>query len=97
MRNLLTVLCMALSACAHSALPSEVQSFVEQREACDHFRGEFPDPPDPDRTLEVLKMIDKYCNGTDARLAELRERHHANSTAIKRLSEFETVTERKRK
>ena len=88
---------MALSACAHIALPSEVQSFVEQREACDHFRGEFPDPPDPDRTREVLKMIETYCTGTDAQLAELRDRHKANPTAMKRLSEFETVIERKRK
>jgi hypothetical protein len=97
MRITLIFLCVGLSACAHTALPDDVVRFVEQREACDHFRGEFPDPPDPERSAEVLKMILEFCTGTDARLAELRARHLANSSAIKRLNDFETVIEKARR
>jgi hypothetical protein len=97
MRITLIFLCVGLSACAHTALPDDVVRFVEQREACDHFRGEFPDPPDPERSAEVLKMIVEFCTGTDARLAELRARHYANATAMKRLSEYDAVIEKKRK
>ena len=42
-------------------------------------------------------MISEYCTGTDARLTELRARYHANVPATKRLSEYETVIEKKRK
>jgi hypothetical protein len=97
MRNILIVVCVGLSACAHTALPDDVLHFAEQRDACDHFRGEFPDPPDPERTAEVLKMVAEFCTGTDVRLAELRARHYANASAMKRLSEYDAVIEKKRK
>lgn len=84
MRILLTVLCMALSACAHGSLPGDVTRFIEQRDACEHFRGEFPDPPDPGRVKELVKMVAENCTGTDTRLAELRARYQANAAVIER-------------
>jgi hypothetical protein len=97
MRILLNVLCVALAACAHTSIPGDVQRFVERRDACDHFRGEFPDPPDPARVKEVLAMISQYCTGTDAQLAELRAHYQTNAAISKKLSEYETVVEKNRK
>lgn len=94
---LLACVCASLTACAHGSLPADVARFVEQREACEHARGEFPDPPDPERAGEVLKMISEYCTGTDTRLAALRERYVTNAAVTTKLSEYESVIEKKQK
>ncbi|MDT1898499.1 hypothetical protein FPK53_21545, partial [Acinetobacter baumannii] len=50
---------------ADKELPTDVAKYVEQREGCDHFRGEVPDPPDAGRMREVEREIRKLCTGTD--------------------------------
>lgn len=96
-QTLLACLSAALSACAHDSLPADVARFVEQRKACEHAAGEFPDPPDPERVREVLAMISEHCTGTDAQLAALRERYRNSAAVTTRLANYESVIEKQQK
>jgi hypothetical protein len=97
MRTVLLIICTTLLGCESTSLPVDVTRYVEEREACDHFRGEVPDPPEPQRMQEVSQMLDRYCKGTDARLAELRSRYRASAAVTAKLAAFETTIEIRRK
>ena len=49
--------------CAASELPKDVQSFIDKREGCDHFRGEPWDPGDESVIKERREFIFKNING----------------------------------
>lgn len=68
-------------------LPEDVLSFVEERQTCDHFRGEGSD--DKDRQAEIDAALDRYCTGTDARLAALRLKYRDQSAVVEALEAFE--------
>jgi len=78
-----------LAACAASPSTPDLAAFLERRATCDHFRGEVPDPPDPERMREVEKGIAESCTGTDAQLAALKRRYRDDPVVSKRLAEFE--------
>jgi hypothetical protein len=44
---------------AQDKLPPDVAKYVAQRDGCEHFRGEIPDPPDKRRMREVEREIRK--------------------------------------
>jgi hypothetical protein len=67
--------------------PADVAAFIEQRDLCDHFRGE--DPYDEERKKFLEKNIIELCTGTDSKLANLKEKYRGNSTVIERLSLYE--------
>ena len=93
------VCCSAVSSTvlAAESLPADVQSFIDTRQACDHFRGEPWNPGDEPEIKErrelVLESIKKYCAGTDKRLAELRGKYCDNPKIIERLREYEDHVE----
>lgn len=69
-------------------LPADVASFVEDRQLCDHFRGE--EAYDEARAVEINTALDRYCTGTDARLAKLKAKYSKGPAAVvTALSEFE--------
>ncbi|VXC37138.1 hypothetical protein [Massilia sp. 9I] len=74
---------------AEPKLPADVAKYVKQRDGCEHFRGEFPDPPDEKRMREVEREIRKLCTGTDKKLAQLKRKYAKNQAVLKRLSEYE--------
>ncbi len=82
----------SLSA-AEPKLPADVAKYVKQRDGCEHFRGEFPDPPDEKRMREVEHEIRKLCTGTDKKLAQLKRKYAKNQEVLKRLSEYEEEIE----
>ncbi|MCD2518021.1 hypothetical protein LQ564_17055 [Massilia sp. G4R7] len=90
-KTTLVVFCASLgyASAAESRLPTDVAKYVNQREGCDHFRGEFPDPPDKQRMKEVEREIRKLCTGTDKKLAQLKRKYAKNQAVLQRLSEFE--------
>lgn len=88
-------LSVVLSACSVRALPPDVNRFIDRRETCDHLRGEFPDPPNPQRVQELTESIAASCTGTDAQLARLKERYRNDLAVLRRLDAFETEIERK--
>ena len=95
MKAVLAILCFSLgsASAAEARLPSDVAKYVEQREGCDHFRGEFPDPPDEQRMKEIEREIRKLCTGTDKKLERLKRKYARNQVVLKRLNEFEEKIE----
>ncbi len=90
---LLMIACLALSACAHHAPRRELAQFLQDRDLCDHFRGEIPDPPDALRANEVAESIEKYCTGTDEDLRALKSQYANDAEAMLQLSRYEDSIE----
>ena len=99
MKHLCVVALLTLSSTvlAAESLPADVQSFVDTRQTCDHFRGEpwnLGDEPEIKGRREfILESIKKYCTGSDKRLAELRRKYRDNPKIIERLREYEDYIE----
>ena len=75
-----------------AAMPEDVRAFVEQREACDHFRGE-PVEGEGEEALARLEFVQRQiaesCSGTDAALQSLRSRYVEDVALSKMLAGFE--------
>lgn len=85
------------SSCAHGAqheLPRDVAKFIENRDLCDHFRGELPDPSETERLKEVIESANKYCGGTDRQLLKLKKKHENDPKVMAKLNAFETPIEK---
>jgi hypothetical protein len=89
------IVVMASIAAGCSVMPDQkdMDTFVARREVCDHLRGEFPDPPNPERVKEVTNGIKEYCTGTDAKLAELKFKYTKYPIVMKKLNTFEPLIE----
>lgn len=78
-------------------LPAEVRAFVDDRDACDHFRSEpWPETDgadDRERRRALVEGVRTNCGGTDARLADLRRRYAANAEVTAVLAGYETTVE----
>jgi hypothetical protein len=83
----------SLAACAMQSDKKDVDAFVAKREICDHLRGEFPDPPDAQRTQEIIEGTRKYCKGTDVELRTLKARYGKDAATMTLLSSFEESIE----
>jgi hypothetical protein len=90
---LMLVTCFALHASATEKLPADVKAFIDEREGCDHMRGEIPDPSDKGRMKEVNDEINKLCKGTDLRLAGLKRKYAANKAVMWHLNQYEAQIE----
>lgn len=77
-------------------LPKEVNEFLLNREACDHFRGEVIDPPDAELKKERDDNIRTHCTGTDAALARLRQKYAKRRDVVQSLKSFEASIESSR-
>lgn len=84
-----------LAACAVPPTSADLATFLERRATCDHFRGEVPDPPDPQRMKEVEEQVELSCKGTDAQLAALKQRYRDDEAVSKQLAQFEPEVETK--
>jgi hypothetical protein len=93
------LLAASLSGCITNGVPREVQAFVKKRDACDHFRGEVPDPgPDQaERMKEVSENIAELCTGTDAELRRLLVRYRKDSTVMEKLVGYDSLIEAPKK
>lgn len=94
--NRIAAVLMFVSGVANSeqaarALPADVQAFVEQRDICDHFRGEYP--YDEERRQFLGKNITVLCTGTDARLAALKQKYLGSEAVQSALSGYEVDIE----
>jgi hypothetical protein len=78
---------------AAEKLPNDVRQFIVQRDACDHFRGELPDPDAAERMREVTGQIEKHCRGTDRRLRSLKKKYGSDANVKKRLNVYDEQIE----
>jgi hypothetical protein len=62
-------------------LPADVAAFLEDRQQCEHFLGE--EPYDAQRAAEIDAALARYCRGTDARLAQLKQKYQAGPAAVR--------------
>jgi hypothetical protein len=72
----------------------DLDAFLQRRAACDHWRGEFPDPPDPQRMRDVEQKVVQYCTGTDAQLAALKKHYQLDAAVSHRLEALEPQIEK---
>ena len=75
---------------------SDVDTFIAQRQVCEHFLGEPTEGSSPEQVERrefVRDSIDIYCAGTDRRLAALKRRFSAYPDVIARLAPFEASIE----
>lgn len=98
MRTFFVLLALSSAAVASGtpALPPEIQSYIEERELCEHFREEPADggtPEQNERREFVRESIEIYCSGTDRRLAALKKRHAGNPAVQSRLEKYEPTVE----
>lgn len=77
----------AWAAPVADTMPSDVEEFVDERDLCDHFRGE--DPYDAERRAFLETNMAALCAGTDARLSSLKEKYQGNQAVLGRLAEYE--------
>jgi len=83
--------------CSHAIavgpIPTDVRSFIDQRDGCDYFRGEPWDSGNEPEAIErrefIIQNIKKLCAGTDKRLAGLRKKYRNNFKIISRLRSYE--------
>lgn len=109
--NALAEVICATKQCANahkvSNLPSDVLSFVNRRDGCDHFRGEPTDFNEAylkqtgeaglreqrERAEFVNQRIAELCIGTDAQLFALKARYAANPAVLTVLNTYEQKIE----
>jgi hypothetical protein len=95
---------LMLVALASSPLPvpedvgpvADVDTFIAEREVCEHFIGEPTEGSSPEQVERrnfVRDSIEIHCAGTDRRLAALRRRFADYPAVIARLAPFETSIE----
>jgi len=82
---------------AAEKLPGDVRQFIAQRDACDHFRGELPEPEEAERMREVTGQINQLCRGTDRRLVLLKKKYASDVAVKKRLNVYEKEIETRAK
>lgn len=90
------VLLLVLSATPPAQLPQEVEAFVVERDACDHFRGEPTEGSSPEQVERrefVQQSFEIHCSGTDRRLAALKKRYSDNAAVMSALEKYELVVE----
>lgn len=95
MRAMLLIIGITLTTLARAgndALPPEVARFIQDRDACDHFRSEPHEGESPgqkERRTFIFESLEIYCPGTDRRLAALKKRYRDNAEVLRRLSSYE--------
>lgn len=73
------------------SLPADVAAFVEQRDGCDHFRGE--EPYDEERRAFLEQNMRELCTGTDMALARLKKKHEKSGSVMSVLNQYEEKIE----
>lgn len=79
----------------HESVPTDVSSYIKNRNNCDALRGDIPerDPTDPKHLDRVISDINKYCEGTDQQLKQLKEKYSGSKNVEKLLSTYEESIE----
>lgn len=97
--QLLVILGLVCPSFAAKKFPADVQAFTNDRDGCDHFRGEpwdLGDDPDiKERREFIFKNIRELCTGTDKKLASLRKKYRNDPAVIKHLRQYEDRIERR--
>ncbi len=80
-----------MSVAAAKTRPKDVAAFVQQRDACDHFRGE--EPYDRERRAFLEARMRKLCTGSDAKLRMLKRKYATHQSVMEKLNQYEPKIE----
>ena len=97
LRLLGVVYVLGVVGCAASLNKKDLELFLNNREICDHLRGEIPEPSDAERLKEVISDINKYCAGTDQQLKALKRRYADDPEVMATLNSFEEHIESRKR
>jgi hypothetical protein len=70
-------------------LPLDVRRYIERREGCDHWRGEYS--PDPVRSRQIGRGARKECGGSDRELDRLRRTYRRVPRVVAALRDYDKV------
>lgn len=77
--------------------PHEIRAFIDQRDSCDHFRGEpWPEGDsthERERRRKLASAMKTACAGTDARLLALREKYRNDESVVAALATYDNDIE----
>ena len=93
--SLFSLVCICVPAFATDVLPKDVSTFLELRESCDHWRGEYG--YDEERQADINWSICQSCPGTDAKLAKLKRKYRGQENILAELNGLEPQIEPKDK
>ncbi|MBP6563130.1 MAG: hypothetical protein KA214_06640 [Neisseriaceae bacterium] len=68
-------------------VPADVAEYLEARDTCTHFLGEFAGDPAVDGPRGINQQIEAACTGLDERLAALQARYQDNAAVTAMLVE----------
>lgn len=95
-KTLAALVCCVLSSAtlANSATPSDVQVFIRNANACEHFAGEFDGGLSEKRQRELERSVVKYCQAAQKQLEQLsvKYKHDPSVTSIIRAHANDAVT-----
>lgn len=79
---------------ANSATPSDVQVFIRNANACEHFAGEFDGGLSEKRQRELERSVVKYCQAAQKQLEQLsvKYKHDPRVTSIIRAHANDAMT-----
>jgi hypothetical protein len=91
---LLAFFAAAANVYADDATPKDVQSFIRNAEACEHFAGEFDSGLSERRQRELERSVVKHCGAAQKQLAKLSAKYKddVRVTAIIRTHANDSVT-----
>lgn len=81
----------ASHASEKSNLPKDIATFIKNRDACDHFRGE--EAYDKKRQQFLEKQMRELCMGTDKKLKLLKLKYKRNAKVMEMLNQYEEQIE----
>ena len=89
MREWAAIVMIATAVAASAAgLPDDVETFVQKRRECDHWRGEDPSVS-AERRAQIEEATRRVCVGTDRQLATLKQKYRSSKPVMEVLDEFE--------
>lgn len=80
---------LALMAAPDRPLPPRVRRFIERRQGCDHWRGEYS--PDPARRRQIERGVASECTGIDRELVRLRQLYRRTPSVLHALDDYGKV------
>ncbi len=88
---LLVVSLLHYNTMANGNFPRDMNDFIADRELCDYFRTQ--EPNDKEQENFYKKNTERFCSGSDKKLAELKKKYKQREDFIEKLNEFDSNIE----
>lgn len=76
--TLIACLLLSARALATEPAPKDVQNFIRNAEACEHFAGEFDSGLSEQRQRELERAVIRHCRAAQGQLQQLKAKYKDN-------------------